>query len=162
MIFIGIDPGLDGALAVLADSGETWLFDTPTLTVAGVKNRRDYDIPQMKNYLAKMLAVPSMNCRVAIESVHSMPEQGVASSFNFGKGFGIWLGLVVALRMPYDLITPQKWKKTMLDGMGKEKDASRLRAQQLFPGADLSLKRHHGRADALLIAEFLRRSMSVA
>ena len=95
---------------------------------------------------------------VAIERVHSMPKQGVASSFKFGMGFGIWLGILAALRLPHELVTPQAWKKLMLAGMPKEKDASRQRAMQLFPDVDLSLKRHHGRADALLIAEWLRRT----
>ena len=160
MVYIGIDPGLDGALAVSDSPGNLRVLDTPTLIVAGKKNRRDYDIPMMCDYLTKAMVSPPAYCRVGIESVHSMPDQGVASSFNFGKGFGIWLGLVVALKMPYDLIIPQRWKKVMLDGMGKEKDASRLRAQQLFPTSELSLKKHHGRADALLIMEFLRRQCS--
>ena len=154
-MFIGIDPGLDGALAGLADSGEPWLFDTPTLTVAGAKSRRDYDIPQMRNYLMRALAGPSSNCRVGIESIHSMPKQGISSTFNFGKGFGIWLGLVVALRMPYELITPQIWKKHFYL-RGSDKEASRLKASQLFPSSDLTLKKHHGRAEALLIAEYCR------
>ncbi len=36
----------------------------------------------------------------------------------------------------------------------KDKEASRLRAQQLFPSADLRLKKHHGRAEALLLAAY--------
>lgn len=50
-------------------------------------------------------------------------------------------------------------KKEMLAGRGKEKDASRLRALELFPHLqeELKLKKHHNRADALLIAEWGRR-----
>lgn len=46
----------------------------------------------------------------------------------------------------------------MMNGQGKDKDGSRLVAMRLFPEASdrLHLKKHHGRADALLIAEFLR------
>jgi hypothetical protein len=47
----------------------------------------------------------------------------------------------------------------MLYGLPKGKDTGRLRAQQLFPTADLKFKKHHGRSDALLIAEYLRRSL---
>ncbi len=32
-------------------------------------------------------------------------------------------------------------------------------ALELFPGAELHLKKHHGRADALLMAEYLRRAV---
>ena len=47
----------------------------------------------------------------------------------------------------------------MLDGMQKTKDASRYKAMQLFPqlADQLNLKKHEGRADALLIAEWRRR-----
>jgi len=46
--------------------------------------------------------------------------------------------------------------------MGKEKDASRLKAIQLFPlsASNLSRKKDHGRADALLIAAYYRRKTS--
>jgi hypothetical protein len=89
-----------------------------------------------------------------------MPEQGVSSSFRFGRGLGLWEGILSAFQIPFVKVTPQRWKKNLLDGMGKEKDASRLRAQTLFPSLDLSLKKHHGRGDALLLAEFLRRTYS--
>ena len=41
-------------------------------------------------------------------------------------------------------------KRTL--ALGKDKEASRLRAMQLYPGADLRLKKHHGRAESLLLA----------
>jgi crossover junction endodeoxyribonuclease RuvC len=69
------------------------------------------------------------------------------------------LGILAALNIPHELITPQSWKKSMMNGQPKEKDASRLVVMRLFPEVSdrLQLKKHHGRADALLIAEFLRR-----
>lgn len=96
---------------------------------------------------------------VGIEKVHSMPGQGVASTFCFGEGYGVWLGILAALGIRHELITPQSWKKSLMDGQLKDKDASRLVAMRLFPeaGNQLQLKKHHGRADALLIAEFVRR-----
>jgi len=157
-LFIGIDPGLDGAIAVLDEKGMcVGLYDTPSLLVkGGRKAKREYEIVMMRNYLLQN-AGPHGTTMAGLEKVHSMPEQGVASSFSFGRGLGLWEGLLAGLHIPYTMITPQRWKKAMMDGMGKEKDASRLRAQQLFPSADLSLKKHHGRADALLIAYFVAR-----
>ena len=55
-----------------------------------------------------------------------------------------------ALPMPYTRIRPHVWKRTM--SLGKEKKQARLRAMQLFPGADLRRKRDHGRAEALRLA----------
>jgi hypothetical protein len=103
-------------------------------------------------------ATPLQRVIVFIEKVHSMPKQGVASSFNFGMGFGLWQGVVVGLNLPMEMVTPQRWQKEMLAGMQGGKEASIIRAQELFPDAELHLKKHHGRADALLIAEYGRRT----
>jgi crossover junction endodeoxyribonuclease RuvC len=88
-----------------------------------------------------------------------MPKQGVASSFTFGEGFGIWKGIIAAFQLPVELVSPQRWKKTMLADQGKEKDASRFKAMQLFPSVADQLKRvkDDGRAEALLLAEYGRR-----
>ena len=158
---IGIDPGLTGALAVLTAAGEPVLcIDTPVLTV--IKNKKTRHEPD-RIAMAKALKTfvelrPTDRFAVAIEKVNAMPEQGVTSVFSFGMGFGIWLGILASLELPTDLVHPARWKKVMMDGMGKEKDASRIRAKELFgTSVDLSLKKHHGRADALLIAEYRRR-----
>lgn len=160
MMFIGIDPGLDGAVACTtmdaAGLHYTQVFDAPTFNVhGGKKTRREYDLQGMLDILRVACTGPVFVC---IEKVHSMPEQGVASSFNFGRGFGLWEGLVVGLGYPYCLVTPQRWKKTFLDGMGHGKGASILVAKRLFPTVELSRVKHHGRADALLLAEFGRRT----
>ena len=154
--YIGIDPGLDGAVAFVFDDGAPLVFDTPTLRVgSGKVTRRVYN-PQA---MAEIIASCSNRRHVFIEDVHSMPGQGVASTFTFGVGFGTWLGILAALGLSYDRVPPQRWKRAMLDGMGHDKDASRVRAIQLFPAVadQLGLKKHDGRAEALLLAEYGRR-----
>lgn len=155
-VFVGIDPGLMGAVACLDGDGcIICVHDTPIFTVQKNKGIRH---ELNRNAMVGLLShLPKGDVCVAIERVNSMPGQGVASSFTFGMGFGVWLGIVAALNFTLDLVHPVRWKKVMMDGMGKEKDASRLRAQELFPSVDLSLKKHHGRADALLLAEYRRR-----
>lgn len=154
MIYIGIDPGLDGAIAFLYSDGTARVCNAPT---GKIGKKRDYLLAQMANLLERQ--INEIRQVAAVERVHSMPKQGVASSFNFGKGFGLWLGLLAGRGIPFDLVEPTRWKKVMLDGMGKEKDAARIRAQQLFPSlaTELSRKKDHGRAEALLIAEYRRR-----
>ena len=109
-----------------------------------------------------MVNILSTFCKtgvVAIEKVHSMPRQGVASAFTFGKGYGIWLGVLGTLGIPYEEVTPQRWQGAMLDGMKRGKDANRLKAMQLFPSESdqLKLKKPDGRADALLLATYIKR-----
>ena len=53
------------------------------------------------------------------------------------------------------LVRPQVWKKH--HGLiGTEKKASLELARRIWPDAQLRLAKHHGRADALLIALWLR------
>ena len=162
MVYIGIDPGLDGAIAAITNE-DLVIIDTPTVKV-GKKRQMD---AKAAAAILKSLRVPKGNkdwivsnqpqVICALEKVHSMPKQGVVSTFTFGEGYGIWKGILTAFQIPFELVLPQAWKKLMLSGRSKEKGASILRVQQLFPGADVHLKKHHGRADALLMAEYIRR-----
>jgi crossover junction endodeoxyribonuclease RuvC len=157
MIIIGIDPGLSGAVAWLDGDGNYLVWDTPT---AKDGRHRVYLLSEMRALLLNATVGVQGTHHVFIEKVHSMPKQGVASSFSFGDGYGSWKGLVAGLGMPMSLVTPQRWQKTMLDGMQGGKDASIIRALELFPKAELKRKKDHGRADALLIAEYGRRRVA--
>ena len=79
--------------------------------------------------------------------------------FTCGLGMGVWLGILAALALPHSRVRPQVWKKAF--SLGKDKEAARLRAMQLFPGAELRLKKHHGRAEALLLARYGQRASGV-
>ena len=154
-LIIGIDPGLTGALAVIHPDKTIDFHDTPILNVG----KKSVCNPAAMAALLRGYQELDTTLLVALEKVHSMPGQGVASTFTFGEGYGCWLGILAALGIAHELITPQAWKKVMMDGQAKDKDGSRLIALRLFPESaeQLKLKKHHGRADALLIAEFLRR-----
>ena len=150
MIFIGIDPGITGAVAII-NGNSVILHDTPTIqTKNGKKTKTEF----MPSEMADILAAQK-SCHVFIEKVGAMPGQGVTSMFSLGKGYGIWIGIIAALKIPHTFTTPQAWKKHLMQGM-KDKDAARIRAQQLYPSAtkELSRKKDTGRADALLIAAY--------
>lgn len=151
---MGIDPGLTGAIAVIAQN-RIELHDCPVVTVG---EKRMYN-PAAMAMLLRSYQELHPQLLVGLEKVHSMPGQGVVSSFGFGEGFGIWEGILASLCIPHQLITPQSWKQSMMAGQPKSKETSRLVVQRLFPemGDRLQLKKDHGRADALLIAEYLRR-----
>ena len=160
--FIGIDPGITGAIASISLDGTIKFIDCPTTTTtskaAGKSKSKTKLNPTLMATELSQLVNP--NSIIIIENIHAMPGQGVASMFNFGMGYGIWLGIIAALNIPVELITPQAWKK-YFGLIGTNKDASREKALQLFPSQsqELKLKKHHGRADALLLAEYLRRRL---
>jgi crossover junction endodeoxyribonuclease RuvC len=161
-MFVGIDPGMEGAVAIIYPVENrlpaVHFLDTPVVNVGKKgKTKREYDGQRMTQ-MFKDYGVLNGGV-VYIERQQSMPGQGVASTFTTGRGYGLWLGILTALGIPYEIVAPVTWKKNLMADMAKEKGASLIKAKQLFPlcAEDLKLKKHHGRADALLIAEFGRR-----
>ena len=146
---IGIDPGLSGAMAVLDATGAMLaVYDTPTLTLSTSRGtKQEYDLPGI---MALLTPYAGPQARVMLEESQAMPGQGVRSMFQIGLGFGVWLGILDTLGLPHTRVRPHVWKKAL--GLGKDKEQARLRAIQLFPTADLRLKKHHGRAESLLLA----------
>ncbi len=61
--------------------------------------------------------------------------------------------MLIASRIPFEEVTPQKWQKTLSCLSRGDKNITKAKAQQLFPG----LRVTHATADALLIAEYARR-----
>ena len=149
-LYIGIDPGLRGALAVIDEALDVIaLHDVPTLTLkARGGNTQQYDLPGMAQLLRPYVG---QSAHVTLEESQAMPGQGVRSTFTTGVGFGAWLALLAALEIPYTRVRPAVWKR-MFMLRGQDKEAARLLAQQLFPSTDLRLKKHHNRAEALLLA----------
>jgi hypothetical protein len=169
MIFIGIDPGLTGAIAFVYDhvgpnsAGDGGIagivFDMPVIKIG---KRHDYVVSNLVSFFLNPAEIdtPIKDVLVGIESLHAMPSSmcsGVGN-FSLGRSSGIFEGIFAAFHIPFQKIPPQRWKKVLLDGLPKEKGSSVVVAKRLFPGVDLSLKKHHGRADALLIAEYMRRT----
>jgi len=157
---IGIDPGLDGAVGCIDSNGEfRSVHDTPTIaTKRGSKKYRKYNVAAMVTLLREM-SRGKRQLVVALEEVHSMPGQGVRSMFNMGYGLGLWEAIVVSLGIGLQMVQPTTWKRKMV-GIGADKEVSRLVAIRRWPAAAeaLSRKRDHGRAEALLIAEYVRQT----
>lgn len=152
-LLLGIDPGLSGALALLntVDGDLEEVIDMPLREIRGKKWVDLYA-------LAMWLDTRRSGIRKAIiEEVHSMPNQGVASTFRFGYATGAVTGAVTANMIPATLIPPTVWKMQM--GVTHDKATSLAMARKLWaPRADLfKRKKDDGRAEAALLAEYGRR-----
>lgn len=146
--FIGIDPGLSGAIGIMSLGGYLDVRDMP-LIEKGV-----YDVPAMKRYVNVAFREKTF---VMLERQQAMPGQGVSSTFKTGMGYGIWLGVLAAEKIAYEIVSPVTWKKRMVGSGGKDKLKSIARAKALFPGLeDKFLKSKDGRAEAMLLAEYAR------
>lgn len=148
-IYVGIDPGSKGAIAVICGD-EVSLFDMPTLeqliantTVLKVFNNNRY--------------------RVAIESVHPLPGQSCIASFTYGENFLLAKLIGMCYNRDPVMVSPQKWKKYY--GLKREPNETKTeykrrsvdKARELFPSVTEDLKySKDGRAEALLIANWLK------
>lgn len=165
-VTIGIDPGQQGAVVRIDERGTPVFVDTPTLRTTNSKGkaRTMYNEPEMARLLRNLAF--GNDAHVVIEQVNAMPKQGVASSFNFGMGYGIWLGIIAALALPSTRVTPVRWKKDVLADAPKTDQAVVGIAARLYPAASAELRGPRGamllgRADALLIAHWWRTSSVV-
>jgi len=144
--WIGVDPGISGAMALVPETSPPQVADYPgnprdiTGTLQGWLI--DYDVQL-----------------VAIEAASSRPGQGVRSVFTFGRSFGEWLGILAALGIPHLLVTAREWQRGLVrpsDG-SDPKSRSLTVARRLFPEIDLHRKKDHHRSDALLLAYWAKR-----
>ena len=152
MRVLGIDPGITGALSMIdTELAALIVRDMPSASVNGRQQLSDV-------WLADILREYEPD-HAWIERVHAMPKQGVASSFSFGFSYGVVRGVLAALLVPTELVTPNEWKRHFR--IGSDKNEARLTAARLFPEASPLFKRNKddGRAEAALLALFGAQSM---
>ena len=152
-VIVGIDPGLNGAIAIIENFKVIDLFDMPVMT-EGKKSKRQLN----SALLVKILRDKIKNYEetsVVVEQVNAMPGQGVTSMFNFGQSFGAIKGICAALQLPIYFVRPTKWKKHF-NLIKTHKDASRTKVIEIYPDVSgkLSRKKDSNKADAILIARY--------
>lgn len=150
-ITLGIDPGLQGAVASLIDGEAGPMLDMPTMQ-GGTWN--EVDAASLSAWIRLIRAQnPDAIVGACLEKVGARPGDGGTSAFRFGEGFGKVKAVLEVAGIPYSLAIPAVWKRRF-GLIGTDKDASRQLAITRFPEAHQHLlrKKDHGRADALLLA----------
>jgi hypothetical protein len=141
MIIAGIDPGLKGAVAFYRpDVNQIAVVDMPVVD-------GEVSAPLLVRLVRQNAPTFAM-----IEEARSMPHDGHVGAFRFGCAVGDARSVFSTLEVPLHRVTPQRWKRHY--GLTKDKEASRNLAISLMPKAAeyLTLKKHHNRAEAILIA----------
>ena len=144
-VYAGIDPGKKGVLSLIFEDG----------TTQSVPFDRDA-------YRARLtwLSENGYDIFCVLERVSAMPGQGTVSMFSFGENYGWIQGVLETLRIPYELVTPQKWKKAF--SVTSDKNTSIMVAKRLFPNAQLlrtprSRVNDDGVAESLLLGLYAKR-----
>lgn len=169
LVVIGIDPGCKGGIATWAQTGTgsgDFAYE-PTPVVEVKKGRYELDLAKVKKairaylydevsdtWASKVLAI--------IEYPPKIPGNGVLGTASLFKNFGEYRGILSALNIQMDIPSPQQWKKVILPGTAKDKEAAINYVVQNL-GLDIptagpkTKKRHDGIADAICLAEYGRR-----
>lgn len=168
-IWIGIDPGQKGAVSFIIEVNKhqhVHIKDMPLLP------NKEVDAPALEKMIDKYCGA---DCQVscALERSQPMPQQSAQSGFNYGVGYGSIKAVLRLMEISFQEIPPVKWKKSFsLPKMGKGKGGKKkgkeeaiTKCLELFPGVDRyeyygpAGGMRDGRAEALLLAEYARRSL---
>lgn len=173
LIGLGIDPGLKGALATVAETpGEplsVTVWDMPTLdVVVSGKTRQRVDRHGLDR-LVRGLALLGITFAVQ-EKVWARPlrrktkagtpfviKPDAGSAMQLGLAAGASLQALACYELPHDEIPPADWKKAL--GVSADKEEARGAASRLLPGAAhlWPLVKHDGRAEAALLGLYALR-----
>lgn len=147
--YIGIDPGVSGAVAVISARGVFSVHDMPIRKVmVARRQRREVDALA----LAELLRPLADGALAIVERQSARPAQGVTSVFGLGRSLGVVLGVMAGLGIPVRMVAASAWKPAL--AVPADKRLVRARASELLPAGagDWRRKRDHGRAEAGLIA----------
>lgn len=161
---MGVDPGKKGAVVCLSTKEATVLLAVP--------------LPEDPKDFARLVTLAlgwgyTGGLTVVLEHAGSFSPQGRtqggAGMFNYGRGFGRLEGVLETLGVTPLLVRPQVWSKALTSSFAPLSDDPKARAlmavRALYPGLNLVQPRcrlpHAGIVDALLIAEWGRRHLSV-
>lgn len=155
-VYLGCDPGSKGFVCIWSNEFDKYehypLFEGKRLN------------PNLLKRLAD-IAEGGLRALAVVEQVHSMPHQGVASTFSFGTNYGMILGALEALGIPYSTCTPGKWQKAMCEAVDKganTKLTSYNAARRLLPNMDFRRSERcktfdDNKVDATLICLYAQR-----
>lgn len=148
-LYIGIDPGAHGGIAVLHANGDVFdivtMPDTPLeifLYLQDVKSQAESVIALLENV------------------GHGIPGQSSSATAKFARHCGHLEMALISLSIPTSMVTPNKWMRHFQLGRSSDytktewKNRLKAKAQQIFPS--LGRKVTLSTADALLMAEYLR------
>lgn len=175
MRVLGVDPGINGGLAVLefdpaAPEANPGIVDVIDVPIIGEGSAKEVNVIAYRDWLRR-----TNPDRAFVEHVQPMPSReetdpetgerkerrgmGATSAFNYGGCVKTLRAIPWAMDIPITMVSAQKWRGLYgLKGGAGAKETSRQYALHRFPQATylLARMRDHQRAESLLIANFGR------
>lgn len=161
-VICAIDGGMEGAFCVMDRKHNILAFDVmPTIG-------KQIDAHEVARLFTEYR--DKYNCeKFVIEKVGTRPRQSAQSGVSSGRNYGMIIGIMASLKLPFEEISSQKWSKKLPtvskshpnQSLYKLRKIRNLRcAKQLYPDIDLTKSDrakapHGGKVDALLIADFV-------
>lgn len=170
-IWIGIDPGKDGAICAIFESGSIEWSVVPLVGKAVNIAQLSKDISKYKD--------TNYEAIVALEDVHAIMGAAAKSTFEFGHVVGLIEGILQTAKLPYYKIAPKIWQAVLFRGIPVQKKPSTTgktevtntkamalhAVSRLFPQYEMSSfyragtrsdKIHDGIIDALCMAHYCK------
>lgn len=174
-VYVGIDPGATGAIAFVCGSVYA-VIDIPVIVLAVTRTKKTtekeraltgYKTKSVKGStttfdysgicaLFRLLKEVEDRMVVALEAVPSSLGPGRRhAEIMLNRAYAMWPLFLHSQGYVREEIQPSVWKEQL--GLTSDKERSRRKAMALFPKADILRKQDHDRAEALLLAEYVRR-----
>mgnify|MGYP001584058964 FL=1 len=161
---MGIDPGLDGGIALIDGEGKVVLLSVMPTLLTGKGGKRTLNIVALRKILlgnVEFVGDFEPADLICLERQQPYPSQGGVSNFTTGLGYGILLALIEGV-WPLEIVGPKAWQKFygIAGGEGQDVKAQALLVGRgLYPNIDFRAtprckKAHSGLVDALLIARY--------
>ena len=151
--YVGIDPGKKGAAALLTEPGGYFIYDwvSEISSVRILKQwKQKYDFSAILERIFPIHRPATANSK-----------SNYQGSSKLSENYGVWIGILTALEIEFEIIAPRTWQASMLMRHAgrntKERAFNTIR--EILPGCKPHIKyktKHDGRADALLLALYLK------
>lgn len=153
MIFIGIDPGLSGAISFVTER-TCVVEDLPTMPLPGDGLiTQKIDGRALAMLIRKNVPIGE-TAEAYLEQVNTMggKNNAVQTQGSLMRSLGAIETVLECLGYKPTMLAPQKWKRFY--GLDADKKKALVVARGLYRAAPLSLAKHHNRAEAVLIAHW--------
>jgi len=160
MIYLGIDPGKQGAAVLLRRDGS--LASSLKLPHVG----KDLDLTTLTIWLDGHCCDEGCSPDSVVAVIEALgsrpaPKMGASSAITMGKNWGRLDGWLSGIGCRYDIVQPKRWQTEICPGSGDPKPRSISACRRLIPSLDLTpgrkKKPDDNIADAGCIAEYCRR-----